>query len=152
MSINPNNLIPLTEETSLRPGQRVVKLGEYYFPIGFGESYSSSINFYKCISVDVSTKTWSGYKAILVDSSYYYFQENITEGLIYLGNAVEVDNIYSSDGLVQIANLFNGLLNNEEDENLTLVVNSNSTYNSQQNSLILTSGSVSDDGVLDVNN
>lgn len=149
MQIHINNIIPLDQTQTLLPGQRVVKIGNYYFPVGFGDSYSSTMTFYKCASVDTSTQTWSGYKAIS-QGSYYYFEETITEGLSYLGNTVEVDKIYSSDGLIEIANLFNGLLSSE-DGSLTLVIDSDSTYDESTGTLTLNEGTVDENGVLSLN-
>lgn len=149
MSIHTNNIIHLNQTQVLYPGQRVIKIGSYYFPVGFGNSYSTSMNFYKCASVDIQTQTWTGYKAIS-QGSYYYFEETATEGLSYLGNTIEIDKIYSSDGLIEIANLFNGLLSSE-DGSLTLVVGSDSTYDESTGTLALNNGSVDENGVLNLN-
>ena len=150
MSIHENNIIPLDSQTTLRPGQRVVKIGNYYFPVGVNER-SETMTFYKCASVNSDNKTWSGYKAILVASSYYYFEDTITENLQYSGNVLEVGAIYNSDGLVKIADLFDGLIKNDEDQNFTIAVANDSVVNEEQNLLVLTRGSVSQDGVLDLN-
>lgn len=150
MAIHINNIINLDQTQVLHPGQRVVKIGSYYFPVGFGNSYSTSMSFYKCVSVDTQTQTWTGYKAIS-QGTYYYFEEIITEGLSYLGNIVEVDKIYSSDGLIEVANLFNGLLSND-DGSLTLVAEGDSTYDESTGTLTLNDASVDENNVLNLNN
>lgn len=57
----------------------------------------SSMEFYKCASVDTSARTWTGYKAVLTDG-VYSFEETLTTGLSYLGGMeVKKGLVYSQD-------------------------------------------------------
>jgi hypothetical protein len=60
----------------------------------------NSLNFYKCISVNTSTKTWDGYKTIMTDG-VYSFEETLTTGLTY-GNGFTpiVNKVYNQDATI----------------------------------------------------
>jgi hypothetical protein len=57
-------------------------------------------------------KTWDGYKAILADG-VYDFEKTLTTGMSYGTSYVpSVGGIYSADALVQVAGLFDNIVNN----------------------------------------
>lgn len=64
----------------------------------------TSAEYYKCASVDVSAKTWSGYKAVLGENGYS-FEDAVTTGLEIKGLTPVVDSIYSADTMVKIGQL-----------------------------------------------
>jgi hypothetical protein len=67
-----------------------------------------SMDFYKCYSVDTSTKKWTGYKAILSDGKYS-FGETLTEGLSYGDGFVpKVGNMYPDGALFVIGGVWVG--------------------------------------------
>lgn len=70
--------------------------------------------FYKCAGVTVApegvSKTWQGYKAILVDGSYE-FETTATTGLSYgAGYTPVIGKIYNSDATIRVASMWSGLL------------------------------------------
>ena len=153
MAIHQNHIQQLNQGVVLSPGQRVVKIGNYYFPVGVGGNYMpskvESFVIYKCASVNVDNNTWSGYKAFRQDNRYYY-EETLTENLIYLGNVVQVGSIYSSDGLIKIAELYNGVLNNGENIPRTLVAPTDASVNIEDKTLQLVDNTVNDN-ILNLN-
>lgn len=119
-----SNILPLDSSIQLLAGQRVVRIGEYFFPVGVGGNFTpgsgaSPAKYYKCQSVDTATSTWSGYSAI-DRGTYYEFEELPTTGLKYIGYAPETDSVYSEDGRVKIASLFNGLIAEESESGDTV--------------------------------
>lgn len=64
----------------------------------------TSVEYYKCASVDTSAKTWSGYKAVLGENGYS-FEDAVTTGLEIKGLTPVVDSIYSADTMVKIGQL-----------------------------------------------
>ena len=73
-----------------------------------------SQDFYKCASVDVDNKMWTGYKAIFSDGAYS-FEDAVTEGLNYGGGLTPVvDGIYDIGALVQVSKLYRGNIIPEE--------------------------------------
>lgn len=109
---------------------------------------SSAMNFYKCSSVNTANQTWSGYKAIF-QGSFYYFSEVETTNLSYYGKQLQVNSIYSQDGLVKVSQLFNGIIT-DANNTLILVLN-NSVYDETDNSVQIEHSNVVD-GVLIFNN
>jgi hypothetical protein len=69
----------------------------------------SSMEFYKCASVDTSAKTWTGYKAVLTDG-VYSFEESVTSGLTYTAITPVIGRVYTADALCEIKKLFDGSL------------------------------------------
>jgi hypothetical protein len=71
----------------------------------------SSMDFYKCASVDTVNKTWTGYLAVCDADGVYTFEETATTGLTY-GTAYKpiADNVYNADATIQIMKLWNGSL------------------------------------------
>ena len=65
-------------------------------------------DFYRCVSVDNDTKTWSGYKAVL-NSGIYSFEETATTGLKFNALIPRAGKIYTADALAVISYLFAGL-------------------------------------------
>lgn len=76
---------------------------------GDNSGNSSSMEFYKCASVDTTAKTWTGYKALLT-GGVYSFEEPVTTGLTY-GTAYTpaVGKIYSTDAAVFVSSLWSGV-------------------------------------------
>lgn len=75
-------------------------------PLPDGLVGGSSVEFYKCASVDTSTKTWTGYKAIL-ENGVYSFEETFVEGLTYDDNFVpSPGKIYDNGCTLVIDSLF----------------------------------------------
>lgn len=74
---------------------------------GIAGSHKGSTEFYKCASVSTTTKTWSGYRAIL-NGGVYSFEKTVTSGLRYTSVAPEVNQVYSSDALVSVSSLYDG--------------------------------------------
>ena len=100
--INNNNLYDVEKLT----GQPVVVIDGTAFPVSVAGSSASgsSMDFYKCASVDASAKTWSGYKAVLTDG-VYSFAETVTEGLSYTENFPLPAQAYTSDLSVTVKEL-----------------------------------------------
>ena len=75
-----------------------------------GESTGgTSAEYYKCASVDVSAKTWSGYKAVFDSGTgTWSFSDTVTEGLSYTSVTPVVGGIYSADALVIVSLLYTG--------------------------------------------
>lgn len=71
----------------------------------FKEIGGGSGEYYRCASVDTSTKTWTGYKAVLEEGGYV-FGTDVTTGLTYDLKTPEVGNIYSKDALIQVASIY----------------------------------------------
>lgn len=63
---------------------------------------SCGCTYYKCASVDVSAKTWSGYKAVQQENGGYTFEETVTTGLTYTTITPVVDSIYSADCMILV--------------------------------------------------
>lgn len=81
----------------IQPGQRLLKHSDGTFiPVGIT---GAPTDFYKCVSVDTTNHTWTGYKAYL-DNDVYKFEEIITENLSYTNVTPVIDNVYSSDALI----------------------------------------------------
>lgn len=100
MSMKEENLIQYPG--TLKPGQRLVKVGNTFMPVGVGGAFEpgsgggGSMKFYKCASVDTDNKTWSGYELVLRDG-FYEVSQTLTNNLIYTGMIPVVDLIYSED-------------------------------------------------------
>ena len=87
MSLKQENLVQTSVQ--YKAGQRLVKVGSSFLPVGFGGNFepgkgggtvSSSMKFYKCASVDTANKTWTGYELVLQDG-VYVVSEALTDGL-----------------------------------------------------------------------
>lgn len=73
-------------------------------------SGGTSAEYYKCASVDTSAKTWSGYKAVFDSTAgTWSFESGVTAGLAYTSVTPQVGSIYSSDALVKISSMWNGI-------------------------------------------
>ena len=68
----------------------------------FKEIGGGSAEYYKCASVNTSSHTWTGYKAVMTDG-IYTFESTVTQGLAYTSTTPKVGKIYSADALVQVA-------------------------------------------------
>ena len=106
MSLKQENLI--STSVQYKVGQRLVKVGSIFLPVGFGGNFepgkgggtvSSSMKFYKCASVDTENKTWTGYELVLEDG-VYIVSDTLTEDLIYTGFTPKVGNSYTADTLL----------------------------------------------------
>ena len=88
--------------SSVKPklGQKGLLLdNKYFLPLVEG---SGSAEYYRCASVDTSTKTWTGYKAVLNDG-IYTFESTVTSGLTYSqGKEPQVGYIYTNDASIGI--------------------------------------------------
>ena len=86
----------------------------------------TDIDFYKCASVDMSSKTWTGYKAA-VGGQYITFASTVTPGLVYKGFAPHVGEVYSFDGLIRVGNYTDAsdLTYTEQIDNISTVIQSN---------------------------
>ena len=72
-------------------------------------SGGTSAEYYKCASVDVSAKTWSGCKAVFDSTAgTWSFESDVTEGLTYTSVTPIVGSIYSADALVTVASVYMG--------------------------------------------
>lgn len=72
-------------------------------------SGGTSVEYYKCASVDVSAKTWSGYKAVFDSGTgTWSFESGVTAGLAYTNVTPIVGGIYSADALVIVSLLYTG--------------------------------------------
>jgi hypothetical protein len=118
-----NNLIPVSKKSLLK-GQRVIKIGDNYFPIGIGgnvvPSYQTgSVSLYKCDSVDELNNKWYGYSAKKNSGGYYEYETELTE-LSYDLIVPEVGKVYSEDCLIQISNLYTGTTASYTEEHLSM--------------------------------
>lgn len=96
--INDANIIPIGRVPTYT---RAIKIGNRVFPLAVYTNTSGGTSFYKCASVDTSTKTWTGNKAVLTNG-VYSFEETITEGLSYSSVTPKVGAVYSSDALGEV--------------------------------------------------
>ena len=61
-------------------------------------SGGTSAEYYKCASVDVSAKTWSGYKAVFDSGTgTWSFESDVTAGLAYNFMTPSVGGVYDAD-------------------------------------------------------
>lgn len=112
MKIKKENLVPC----NIPPiGSRVIEVfPNCWLPVGEFHNEtpevipSSGENYYKCASVDTTTKTWTGYKAVLMNG-IYKFESVVTTGLQYTTVYPVVGNVYSADALVLVKELYNGI-------------------------------------------
>lgn len=105
MSIKEENLIQYFG--TLKAGQRLVKVGDTFMPVGVGGAFIppvivSGAKYYKCASVDTTTRTWSGYELVLTDG-VYSVSETLTTGLSYTSMTPVAGTVYSEDALVKVA-------------------------------------------------
>lgn len=78
---------------------------EYFIP---GSSGGGGGTFYKCASVNATDKTWTGYKALLVDG-VYAFEEVATPGLTYgVAYTPAAGSIYNADATISVAGMWQG--------------------------------------------
>lgn len=69
----------------------------------------TSAEYYKCASVDVSAKTWSGYKAVFDSTAgTWSFESDVTEGLTYTSVTPQVGSTYNADATLTV--MLHGLL------------------------------------------
>lgn len=73
----------------------------------FTEIGGGSAEYYRCASVDTSSHTWTGYKAVL-NGGVYTFENTVTQGLVYASITPVIGNIYSADALVKVSNIYTG--------------------------------------------
>lgn len=77
-------------------------------PLPDGVIGGSSMEFYRCASVNTSAKTWTGYKAVLEDG-VYSFEETVTDGLSYTIITPEVGKVYTADALIVVDYVYTGM-------------------------------------------
>lgn len=119
MSIKEENLIPV--EGIIKAGQRLVKIGETFVPIGFGGNFEpGAISFkeegrdtyYKCASVGETT--WDGYALILGADGYYTISETLTTGLSYgIGYTPKVDGVYNANATISVGKYSSPILESD---------------------------------------
>ena len=111
MKIKKENLVPC----DIPPvGSRVIEVfPNCWLPVGEFHNETPEVipsggeNYYKCASVDSTTKTWTGYKAEMVNGSYV-FEETVTAGLSYrFGYIPQKDFVYNADCSVRLSGLYN---------------------------------------------
>lgn len=113
--MNSDNLINI-DKSILPSNLRVAIVDGKAFPVGVNKTGNEGvIEYYRCASVDTSSGTWSGYKAILTDG-VYSFEETVTEGLTYTTMVPVVDSVYSGDGGLRVGNIYVGSTEPPEDE------------------------------------
>ena len=112
MSLKQENLVQTSVQ--YKAGQRLVKVGSSFLPVGFGGNFepgkgggtvSSSMKFYKCASVDTENKTWTGYELVLEDG-VYIVSDTLTNDLAYIGFTPVVGTTYNEDTTLTIGTLF----------------------------------------------
>ena len=80
--------------------------------VGSLSAGGTSVEYYKCASVDTSAKTWSGYKAVFDSGTgTWSFESDVTAGLAYTSVTPVVGSIYSADALVNVAFLYDDMRN-----------------------------------------
>lgn len=100
------NLIAIPA-TAVPAGTLAIKIGNEVFTPG-NIRISSGIDFFKCASVNTTDKTWTGYKAVLVEG-IYIFDDTATAGLTYgTGYTPAVGDIYNQIATVKVSSLWNG--------------------------------------------
>ena len=94
--------------SSVKPklGQKGLLLDNKYF-MPLVEGGGGSAEYYRCASVDTETHTWTGYKAVL-NGGVYTFENTVTQGLVYTSITPVIGNIYSTDALVKVSNIYTG--------------------------------------------
>lgn len=108
MAIKEENLIPV--EGIIKAGQRLVKIGETFVPVGFGGAFEPGAviykeegrdTYYKCASVGETT--WDGYALVLGDDGCYTISETLTTGLSYgRGYTPKVDGVYNANATISV--------------------------------------------------
>lgn len=108
MPIKEENLIPYDGE--LKAGQRLMKIGSTFIPIGVGGAFDPAgikvkevgyDTFYKCNAV--AETTWNGYALILGEDGFYTVSETLTEGLTFgTGYTPEVGKVYNADATIEV--------------------------------------------------
>lgn len=144
MSLKEENLLPY--EGIVKSGQRLVKVGNTFMPIGIGgalESAGIKVKevgydvFYKCNAV--AETTWNGYALILGEDGFYTVSETLTEGLTFgTGYTPEVGTVYNANATIKVGKYWDGVLgysyikftsNNLVTEGDALQVTDGSNYN-----------------------
>lgn len=116
MPIKEENLVLYPDV--IKPGQRLMKIGETFVPVGFGGNFEpGAISFmeegrdtyYKCASVGETT--WDGYALVLGVDGYYTVSETLTTGLSYgIGYTPKVDGVYNANATVSVGKYWNGAI------------------------------------------
>lgn len=109
MTVLEDNLLPF--EGTVKAGQRLVKVGDSWMPVGVGGNFEPGKvslieigrgTYYQCNTVDETANTWTGY-ALVLDGQYYTIAETLTEGLTYgKGYTPKVGKIYNDEATVLI--------------------------------------------------
>ena len=73
------------------------------------ESAGGGTAIYKCASVDVANKKWTGYKAVLTDGEYS-FETEATPNLSFTTVTPAVGKYYTADALMSITSVWQGYL------------------------------------------
>ena len=95
------NLVPFIPDS----GALAIRIGEQVF--AFNPTGGGATNFFKCVSVSSSPKTWTGYLASLVDG-VYTFSSTVTGGLTYSSVTPQVGKVYNDGALIE-AKLYTGI-------------------------------------------
>lgn len=112
MPIKEENLIPYPGV--LRPGQRLVKVGNSFVPVGIGGSIDSggggdveaSGEYYVCVATDDVAKTWVGRKLERNADGWYEPVTEVTNDIPYLGFVPIPGNYYDRTTLVKIEQIY----------------------------------------------
>ena len=87
-----------------------LKMFDTGVPLPDGTIGGSSMELYKCVSVDTATQTWSGYRVVETDGEYI-FSDTLTSNLNYAGGLnVKPGKVYSSDGKIRSNKAYNHCL------------------------------------------
>jgi hypothetical protein len=119
MPIKEENLLPY--EGIIKPGQRLMKIGNTFMPVGIGGAFEPAgikvkevgyDTLYECASVGGST--WTGYKLVLTDG-FYEKAETLTDGLTFgTGYKPSVGTVYNADATIKVGK-YNKLITIPED-------------------------------------
>lgn len=67
-----------------------------------GSGGGGSAKYYKCASVDIANKTWSGYGTTIDESGYVTFADEVTDGLTYTLFTPKAGEVWSENAMLQI--------------------------------------------------
>ena len=97
-------------ELTVTNNQGTIKVSTGYNKIMriFNVTGGEGTTFYKCTSVNTSTKTWAG-KRVILSNGEYSFESNVTGNLSFTTAVPEVDQIYTENALARIQLLSVGM-------------------------------------------
>lgn len=75
-------------------------------PAYSGSGTGGAAKYYKCASVDTTSKTWTGYELVYNEAGYYELSAALTENLTYSGFTPIVGTMYNESATFTIGTLF----------------------------------------------